>query len=73
MILDSPPQIAQIFAHIAHHQSVSVEQFVLNSAYEKALQFTYTPNDETRQAIDELTSGKGVKFDTLDELMADLA
>lgn len=72
MILDIPPQTEQIITSIAHQQGQSVENFIIMSAYEKALSLTYMPNSETLQAIHELESGKGVKFDTIDDLMADL-
>ncbi|AWY20054.1 hypothetical protein [Moraxella bovis] len=72
MIIDLPPTTAHIIERIANVQGISVEQFCINSVYEKALEFAYMPNSETKQAIDELMAGQGKKFDTLDELMADL-
>lgn len=38
MILDLPPQTEQIISHIATKQGQSVHDFILLSAYEKALQ-----------------------------------
>lgn len=72
MILNISPQTESIISHIASQQGVTIEQFFINSAYEKALQLAYMPNAETRQAIDELASGQGEKFNSIDELMADL-
>lgn len=72
MILDIPPSTAQIIQAVADRQGISVEQFCINSVYEKALQLAYTPNTTTLQAIDELSRGQGAKFDGIDELMADL-
>lgn len=72
MILDIPPSTAQIIQAVADRQGISVEQFCINSVYEKALQLAHTPNTTTLQAIDELSRGQGAKFNGIDELMADL-
>ena len=72
MIIDLPPTTAQIIEHIANRQGITAQQFCINSVYEKALELAYAPNSTTLQAIDELTKGQGAKFDTVDELMADL-
>lgn len=72
MIIDLPPQAESIISHIANKQGQTIENFLIMSAYEKALQLAYTPNAETLQAIAELEHGEGVKFDTIDDLMADL-
>lgn len=72
MIIELPPTTMQIIERIADSQGITAQQFCINSVYEKALELAYTPNATTIQAIEELNSGQGRKFDTLDELMADL-
>lgn len=37
MIIDLPPKTAQIIQHGADIQGVSIEQFIINSAYSKAI------------------------------------
>lgn len=56
MILEFPLQTEQIIASIAHQQGQSVENFIIMSAYEKALSLSYTPNSETLQAIKQYMS-----------------
>lgn len=72
MILDLPPQTEQIISHIATKQGQSIHDFILLSAYEKALQLSYMPNAETLEAIAELENGQGVKFNSVEELMSDI-
>ncbi len=72
MLIDLPPQAESIISHIAHKQGQTIENFLIMSAYEKALQLAYTPNSEALKAIDELENGKGIKFDNINALMADL-
>ncbi len=43
MILDLPPQTAHIISTIAEQQGQTLENFMIISAYEKALQLAYAP------------------------------
>lgn len=54
MILDLPPQTEQIIANIAYQQGQSLEQFIIMSAYEKALQLAYTPIDIWKPSDNDL-------------------
>lgn len=46
MILDLPPQTARIINTIARQQGQTLENFMIMSAYEKALQLAYAPQQE---------------------------
>lgn len=44
MILNIPPQTEHIIHQIAQQQGMSIEQFMIHSAYEKALHLAYQHN-----------------------------
>jgi DNA-damage-inducible protein J len=53
--------------------SDAIRLLMLRVADERRLPFEVkVPNAKTRKAITELESGKGKKFDSVDDLMADL-
>ena len=53
--------------------SDAIRLLMLRIADERRLPFEVkAPNAATREAIAELSAGKGVKFDSVDALMADL-
>jgi DNA-damage-inducible protein J len=53
--------------------SDAIRVMLMRVAAEKALPFELrVPNTETRKAMAELERGKAARFDTIDDLMADL-
>jgi DNA-damage-inducible protein J len=53
--------------------SDAIRLMLVRVAEEKALPFdVYEPNEESLRAIAELERGKGQRFETVEELMADL-
>lgn len=53
--------------------SDAIRLMLVRVAEEKALPFeVYEPNDETIAAMEELKRGGGKRFDTIEELLADL-
>lgn len=53
--------------------SDAVRLMLVRVAREKSLPFDVrTPNAATREAINELDAGKGIRFDSVEAMMADL-
>lgn len=46
IVLDLPPQTQNAIQSIADKQGLSIEQFILMGAYEKALNFTQSDNEQ---------------------------
>lgn len=72
MILDLPPATAQVIQHGANIQGISIEQFLMNSAYEKALELT--PNvwhisDDEAELLNRLASDDTPPNDKLKALL----
>lgn len=72
--IELTPQAQAVIEQASQMAGVSVANFIGENAYQQALQLTHNkvPNAQTIQAINELAEGKGVKFNSVDELIADL-
>ena len=70
---DVKSQATQTLASMGLSVSDAVRVFLTRIVAEQQLPFALkVPNATTRRAIDELEAGKGEKFATVDDLMADL-
>ncbi len=70
---DIKKRASEALADMGLTLSDGIRIFLVHVANEKRLPFEVrVPNSDTRAAMDELASGGGKTFDTLDELMADL-
>jgi len=66
-------QAAEALASMGLSVSDAVRMMLVRVAAEKALPFEIrVPNAETVTAMRELDEGKGKRFDTMEDLMADL-
>jgi DNA-damage-inducible protein J len=62
-----------VLAEMGLSISDAIRILLVRVAAEKALPFDIrVPNAETRAAMDELETGRGAKFETVADLMADL-
>ena len=63
-------QAAKVFKDIGLTTSSAFRMFLIRTAAEKRLPFELKPNAETIAAMEELERGEGVRFDTVEEMMA---
>ncbi|MDR1084820.1 MAG: type II toxin-antitoxin system RelB/DinJ family antitoxin [Deltaproteobacteria bacterium] len=70
---DIKEEAASVLADIGLTVSDACRIFLTKVAREKALPFEFdTPNQETIEAMEELESGRGIKFDSKEALYKDL-
>jgi len=66
-------QAMNILAALHIPLSDAIGMYLRQIVYHRGIPFDVRlPNEETLQAIKQLESGKGVSFDTVDELLEDL-
>lgn len=76
MLIDIPNDTAQIIVQIANHRGQSVQDFILMSAYEKALSLAYMDNSiwyinhKDSQTINELLDNPSPMNAKMHELLA---
>lgn len=69
--LDLTPNEQMIIERESQNQGLSITQYIKTKLFSDILSKS-TPNAQTLQAIRELENGQGVKFDNINDLMADL-
>lgn len=72
MIIDLPPKTAQIIQHGADIQGVSIEQFIINSAYSRAIEIvpsTWHISDKEAELLNRLTDDGTPPNDALQDLL----
>jgi DNA-damage-inducible protein J len=65
-------QAAKVFKEIGLTTSSAFRMFLIRTAAEKRLPFELQPNAETIAAMEELERGEGIRFNTVEEMMAHL-
>ncbi len=73
MIIDLPPKTAQIIQHGADIQGVSIEQFIINSAYSKAIEImpsTWHISDNEAELLNRLADDSTPANNALKDLLA---
>lgn len=65
-------EAASVLATMGLTVSDAVRLMLTRVARDKMLPFDVRPNARTREAIAELETGKGARFDSVEALMADL-
>jgi DNA-damage-inducible protein J len=65
-------EAAEVLADLGMTISEAVSIFLTKIVKEKAWPFDLTPNQDTIDAINELESGGGTKFNSIEELFKDL-
>ncbi len=56
MILDFPPKIERVISDVAISQGLSLEQFVIMGAYEKALQIQAMPQQSSDMLLTDFAA-----------------
>ena len=70
---DSKIQAQHVLAKLGLSMSSAIEMFFRQIALHQGIPFEVKlPSQETQQAMDELEKGKGVRFDTVEDLFEDL-
>ncbi len=70
---DTKDRASQALDAMGLSMSDAIRMLMLRIANERRLPFEVkVPNAETRSAIEELEAGKGARFNSVDDLMADL-
>ncbi len=65
-------EAAKVFESMGLTTSAAFRMFLIRTAAEKRLPFDLVPNAETIAAMEELERGEGVRYNTVEEMMADL-
>jgi DNA-damage-inducible protein J len=65
-------QAAKVFKEMGLTTSSAFRMFLIRTAAENRLPFDPQPNAETIAAMEELERGEGIRFNTVEEMMADL-
>lgn len=63
-------QATKVLKEIGLTTSSAFRMFLIRTAAEKRLPFDLKPNAETIAAMEELERGEGIRFDTVEEMMA---
>lgn len=70
---DIKAEAAAVLAAMGMTVSDAVRMLLVRIAHDKALPFElWTPNDTTIQAMKDARAGKGARFASIDDLIADL-
>lgn len=65
-------EAAKVFESMGLTTSAAFRMFLIRTAAEKRLPFNLVPNAETVAAMEELDRGEGVRFGSIEDLIADL-